>query len=349
VRLPSLATGADDSFQGTPLGPAALHAVEQTRRCGFDIDDPFGARLAFELIAEAAAELPLPGAGQTLARLRGLAAVGTVDVTLGRLVEAHADAVAILAELEGPAPKPGERWGVWAAEGPQSTVQVQVAEAGWLLTGTKPWCSGAGLCTHALVTVPGPDGPALCAIALEPATSRPRTGTWQSVGLAGSATEPVEFDGAPAIRVGAAGSYLTRAGFWHGAIGVAAVWWGGAAGVAAPLYEAVAAGRAHPHAAAHLGAIEVLLESSAALLRQAAAGMDADPGMVGERAALTVRAAVEAAATEIIDRTGRALGPAPLCYDRAHSRRVADLAVYIRQTHAERDLERLAALAVGLK
>jgi len=123
----------------------------------------------------------------------------------------------------------------------------------------------------------------------------------------------------------------------------------GAVGVATPLYEAVAAGRAHAHAVAHLGVIEMLLESSAALLRQAAAEMDKSPGEVDERVALTVRAAVDSAATETIERVGRALGPGPLCNDRAHARRVTDLGVYLRQTHAERDLERIAILAAGQK
>ena len=349
MRLPSLATNDDAFSQELLLGQAARDAVRHTRAVGFDLDDPSGAGMAFESMADVAADIPLPAGGRTLARLSALASVGAADLALGRLIEAHTDAVAILTELDGPVPQPRQRWGVWAAEGPQATVQARACEGGHSLSGTKPWCSGAGLCTHALVTAPGPDGPGLWAVALEPATSRPRTGGWQSVGLSGTATETVEFIEAPATLVGKPGNYLTRSGFWHGAIGVAAVWWGGAAGVATPLYEAVAAGRVHPHAVAHLGAIEVLLEASAALLRQAADVMDKDPGEVGERLALTVRAAVDSAATEIIERVGRALGPAPLCNDRAHARRVADLGVYLRQTHAERDLERIAVLAADQK
>jgi hypothetical protein len=41
---------------------------------------------------------------------------------------------------------------------------------------------------------------------------------------------------------------------------------------------------------------------------------------------------------------GRALGPAPLATDREHAQRVADLTVYLRQHHAERDLARLGEL-----
>jgi hypothetical protein len=43
-------------------------------------------------------------------------------------------------------------------------------------------------------------------------------------------------------------------------------------------------------------------------------------------------------------RVGRALGAGPLGHNEAHSRRVADLTVYLRQHHAERDLAALGAL-----
>ncbi len=58
-----------------------------------------------------------------------------------------------------------------------------------------------------------------------------------------------------------------------------------------------------------------------------------------------MRARVEAGATEILDRVGRALGPGPMVTDAVHARRVADLPVYLRQSHAERDLATLGELA----
>ncbi len=62
---------------------------------------------------------------------------------------------------------------------------------------------------------------------------------------------------------------------------------------------------------------------------------------------MIVRAAVERSATETLERVGRALGAGPLCHDRAHARRVADLTVYLRQSHAESDLEALGRLVTG--
>ncbi|MGH7697581.1 MAG: acyl-CoA dehydrogenase, partial [Candidatus Dormibacteria bacterium] len=52
-----------------------------------------------------------------------------------------------------------------------------------------------------------------------------------------------------------------------------------------------------------------------------------------------VRSVVEQGASRVLEVTGRALGPGPLTQDRRHSRRVADLTIYLRQSHAERDLE----------
>ena len=49
-------------------------------------------------------------------------------------------------------------------------------------------------------------------------------------------------------------------------------------------------------------------------------------------------------AAEVATRVGRALGPAPYATDAAHAQRVADLEVYIRQDHAERDLATLGEL-----
>jgi hypothetical protein len=57
------------------------------------------------------------------------------------------------------------------------------------------------------------------------------------------------------------------------------------------------------------------------------------------RTARRVRAVVEQAVTEVVERVGRALGPGPLAGDAEHAKRVGDLQLYVRQSHAERDLE----------
>lgn len=46
-------------------------------------------------------------------------------------------------------------------------------------------------------------------------------------------------------------------------------------------------------------------------------------------------------------RVGHALGPAPLAFDEDHARRVADLELYVRQHHAERDLAQLGSAVLS--
>ena len=50
---------------------------------------------------------------------------------------------------------------------------------------------------------------------------------------------------------------------------------------------------------------------------------------------------------EVIARVGNALGPGPLALDREHAQRVADLQVFVRQHHAERDLAALGELVTA--
>jgi hypothetical protein len=312
----------------------------------------FAAAVAFGRL-----DLPRPGGGRTWERWAALADLAGEDLSLARLSEGHADALAILAELgpaeSGPAesgtvpPPGGSRWGVWAAQPPGPGLTASRAAAGWRLDGIKRYCSGARSCTHALVTAAAPDGTRLFAVATDDLA--PVAGTWPATGMAASDTLDVEFTGIAAEPVGGPGGYTDRPGFAHGGAGVAACWYGGARGVGQTLLTAAAKRDVGPHALAHLGAVDIALQTARDALARAAAEIDADPAdreHGGWRRALRVRALVEATATEVMARVGRALGAGPLCHDEAHARRVADLTVYLRQHHAERDLAEIGALAV---
>lgn len=300
-------------------------------------------------IDSGALDLPLPGGGETAQRWRRLAGLAEVDIVAARLAEAHTDAVAIMAELGAYDAKPGRLWGVWAAESRDAVLNAHGGGDATTLDGTKVWCSGAGLCTHALVTARLDSGErGLFAVDLGHNGAQPLPSGWRNPGMAESDTRSVQFSNVPAVPVGRPGDYLSRPGFWHGAIGVAACWLGGARAVAAPLYERATEDSADPHILAHLGAVDAALAAGEAMLAYAGAAIDDDPlnrkGMA-ETIALRTRAVAETAVEASIARTGRALGPAPLCQDGAHAKRVADLTIYVRQSHAERDLERLGQLA----
>lgn len=312
-----------------------------------------------DLIARNGLAVPLPGRGDTVQRWRVLAQLAQEDLDVARLAEAHLDALAIVAELGGEsAAGPDRRWAVWAAEAPPGGVIARPGcGATWLLTGVKRWCSGAAVCTDALVTAQTDDGSRLFAVDLTGPGVHPRAGGWRGVGMVGAGTEDVELAVAPAVAVGEPGAYLRRVGFWLGAAGVAACWYGGAVAVGRMLWQAARRRDLNPHALAHLGAVDATLSSAAAVLWEAAAAADrhGDPAADdvvsvadAQRRALQVRAVVEAAATDTIGRVGRALGPAPLATDAGHSQRVADLTVYLRQSHAERDLAALGDLVTAV-
>lgn len=294
-------------------------------------------------------ELPLPASGRTAERWQRLAELAAENIVAARVAEAHVDAVAILHELGGKPPEPGQLWSVWAAEAPDAVLTATDIRGAYLLNGTKVWCPGAGFCTHALVTARRDDGtPGLFAVTVTDPTVKALPSTWWNAGMAGSDTRPVQFTNTHAVAVGDPGDYLIRPGFWHGAIGVAACWLGGARRVADPLYRCAASQSADAYSLAHLGAVDAALAAGDAMLAAAAAQVDADPfdrAGTAQLLARRVRTVVEHAVDEAITRPGRALGPGPLCQDGRHAQRVADLSIYIRQSHAERDLAELGRLA----
>jgi alkylation response protein AidB-like acyl-CoA dehydrogenase len=297
--------------------------------------------------------VPLPASGKTATRWEFLASAAAVDLTVARVLEPHLDAVAILAEaaaadrahLANPVSGEGQTWGVFASEGPASTLAATLADGQWQLTGVKPWCSIAADLARALITADTPAGKALFAIDLTHPGVRVQVVDWISRGLAAVPSGPIELTGVPAVMVGSPGWYLERPGFWWGGIGVAACWYGGSVGLARTAWEATR-NRPIPSALTYLGRVDIALHQARAALAEAARLADdnhssTDPA----RVAMRVRGVVAAAAETTLREVGQLLGPGPLAFDEPHARRVADLTVYVRQHHADRDL---AGLGQGL-
>ncbi|CAN5162145.1 acyl-CoA dehydrogenase [soil metagenome] len=291
--------------------------------------------------------LPSPGDGYTRYLWETLAAIAAEDVTAARVVEPHLDALAILAqaasddyapEVDAPA---SSTWGVFAAEQPGTELTATHTSRGWMLNGTKPWCSLAGKLTHALVTAWLANGDRqLFAVTLDDRGITIPAHTWQATGLAAVTSGPVEFVQVPAVPVGAPGWYLKRSGFAWGGMGVAACWWGGASGVARTMLQRYAAKDPDQVGSLHVGAVDSALYAGQLALRHAAEAVDAGRATGDEGALLEsrTRTIVAGSAETVIHHVAHALGPAPLALDAAHARRVADLSLYIRQHHGERDV-----------
>ncbi len=282
--------------------------------------------------------LPAPGEGATRELWEALATLAAYDLAAARAVEPHLDALAIVRQAGAVVPgTEGFTWGVFAAEGGDDPLQAKEEAGGWRLDGTKPWCSLASRLDAALVTAILADGARrLFAVPLTHPGVRTDDSAWRARGLTEIPSGPVHFAAVPATPVGEAGWYLRRPGFEWGGIGVAACWYGGAVGLARTVFAAVAASPG-PDALKpmHLGAIDAAVGDARRALAEAAAAVDA--GASDRILAKRVRHTVARCCEEIVRRSGHALGPAPLALDGAHAKRVADLELYVRQHHAEKD------------
>lgn len=291
--------------------------------------------------------LPLPGQGQTLQRWQILAQVAGCDLALAKLFEGHTDALAILAECGAPELADDGIWGVYAAEPPDARVEI-VDRAGdqLRLRGRKAWCSGALQIDRALITAWDQDKqPQLVAIDLSDPSLTLAADHWQARGMASTASADILFDDSLGTAVGQPGQYLARPGFWHGGAGIAACWYGAAQALATYLHAHCAKPSPEPHAAAHLGAVDAALLGASAALRQCAGWIDQQPTADASLQVRRTRAQVEQAVDGVIRHVGRALGATPFCRNSHFARLSADLPVFLRQSHAERDL---AALGVQL-
>ena len=306
---------------------------------------PEDLRRRFDALVDAPFEPPPPGSGRTMTRFAELWAVAHDDLSLARLAEAHADAVAILHE-DGRTPLPGARYAVWASEAPGRRLSAELDADGWRLSGMKRFCSGLGHVTHALVTADTPDDTALFEIPVQTAGPEARIDTsgWGTEAFAATLTGTLHLDRLhlpPTAVVGGPGWYVRRPGFWHGAIGVAACWAGGAAALVSAHDQLDVR---DSHRAAHAGAMRSDVWEMRAVLERAAADIDRDPldqTRAGMARALAVRFVIERATSDVIRRFGASTGPVPRAFDAHIARRCAELQLYLLQSHAERDMEAL--------
>ena len=230
--------------------------------------------------------------GPTWHRFATLADWASVDLSLGRLCEGHSDALAILAEAGRHAVE-GASYGVWASRSGAATTFAERSGDGWVLSGAKEFCSGSGSIDRALVTAVTGEGYLLFDINVPDQVVSQVEGSWPAVGMARSESRTLHFGG-PIIPddavVGGAEFYLERAGFWFGAVGVAACWFGGAVGLVNGLIDWI-----NPEPddlqLADLGAIFSELETMRYTLKSVARAIDDDPSDLAGQAQVRALAA----------------------------------------------------------
>ncbi|MBD1592862.1 hypothetical protein HC744_12550 [Arthrobacter sp. S1_S22] len=329
------------------------------------------------LAQEAGNEWPRPGEGNTALLWELLATVAALDVAAARVFEPHLDALAILAQAGHDPARASGAWGVFAAEGAGMRLAAESNGSGVLLSGAKPWCSLAQVLDHAVVTAHTDDGGrAAFAVDLRHAGVTCEEPEWVARGLQEIPSGTVRFDRVPAEPLQGTNWYFSRPGFAWGGMGVAACWLGGAVGIARDYRDSLRAGRLSGRepdqvALASLGELDRTLTSALQYLAGAAEGIDrqgqasteqvsteqvpADQGPPQQwnagrvtpwSDALRVRATCAAAVERVMSVVGSNRGPGPLAFDRTYAKRMADLALYVRQHHGMRDDAQLGSLTL---
>ena len=317
------------------------------------------------LAVEAGNTWPRPGEGRTVLLWELLASVAAIDVAAARVLEPHLDAVAILSQsahafpgMEAKREGAGDgAWGVFAAEAPAARLDAHPAGVGFVLTGSKPWCSLAGSLDCAVITAHTDDGGrAAFAVNLRHPGVACEEPQWIARGLREIPSGTVHFNEVLARPLGGTGWYHSRPGFAWGGMGVAACWLGGAVGVARDFRNGLRAGAEAGRepdqvALAALGEVDRTLTAALQYLARAAAAVDDHTleGAAGQSVwshAQRVRGTSAAAVERVLHLVGANRGPGPLAFDEPYAKRMADLALYVRQHHGARDDAQLGRLAL---
>ena len=287
--------------------------------------------------------------------LRLLYETGRADLPLGRLFEGHVDALQIVTRY-GTADQrtsaaeivAAGAMGVWNADLTDETLRLD----GFQLSGGKSYASGAGILSHALVTVEREGGRQLILLDLARTPPAIDQSFWNVVGMQRSETHIVRWDTAaihPCDLVGDPGDYVREPWFSGGALRFAAVQAGGIAALVDRTRDhLLAANRGDdPHQAGRLAALYASAEAAAGAIRSAADGWFGD-----EAARLPLVAAARAAVYEAggwaIGITQEAVGAQALFVDHPLSATITDLSMYLRQPGPDAQRMRVgAAVAAG--
>jgi len=139
-------------------------------------------------------------------------------------------------------------------------------------------------------------------------------------------------------------------------MGVAACWLGGAVGVARDFRDGLLAGadagrEPDQLALAALGEVDRTIAAALQYLARTAAriddgslGADGNGSAWGE--AQRIRGTVAAVVERVLYLVGSNRGPGPLAFDEKYAKRMADLALYVRQHHGARDDAQLGRLVL---
>lgn len=288
--------------------------------------------------------------GDTQAGSRLLRRIGRANLSVGRIVEGHANALRLI-RLYGTSDQQASQlsiaagggvFGVWGADGHDPVGFTTTKGDRGVLSGAKMFCSGLGILSVAVVPVKTEAGPLLL-LARVGDPDRSDASAWDVSGMRATASGRYDLAGGAAEALGQPGDYLREPHFEGGIWRYCALHCGGlealAEGVRQHLLSRGQYGQAQQEA--RLAQLVLLAQtarlwveaSSTAVERAAITGGDAVPAAVTQ--ALLARQTVETACIEGIALTERAMGTAAFAASSDADRIRRDLAFFLRQANLD--------------
>lgn len=313
----------------------------QSRAGALDRDAAFPAEEIARLRAAGALTPPLPVLGfakaDELAAFLGL--IGQGNLSVGRILEAHVNALHLIARYGSAARREDDRlYALWVTDPATDALRMRRSGNVIFLKGGKQFCSGAGHATGAVVTARDENGDTrMLVVPLgigETVTPLPSP----LHGMRAAVTGAVDFTGCEVSEVallGDVGDYLREPDFSTGA-------WRGSAVAAGGLHALLDHGMTQlresgrldsPHGQSRLGEMIIARETSRFWV-EASARVAEDPDLDSGHRVATVglaRIAVEAACLDAMRLMQRSLGLSAFRQGNPVELICRDLATYLRQ------------------
>ena len=341
--------------------------IPQTRRAALELDRnaAFPAQEVNQLRQLGALAAPVPvalgglGTGTepegALPLMQVLRLIGRGSLSLGRLYEAHVNALhlifrygtAVQASRAANDALEGHLFALWVTDAPDAPLFLDDL---FLLRGAKFPCSGAGYATRALVTARRPSGEArMLVISLRPG-EHAEPSAWDAHGMRATASGRVTLDGLrtdPASLIGIAGDYLREPDFSAGAWRTSAVTLGGLEALVDELRRHLVARsrESDPHQLTRVGEALIAQETAHLWVRSAAQLAEASDADASDIACAVnlARIAVEKACLDAIRIVQRALGLSGFRRGELTELLYRDLSIYLRQPAPDEALTEAAA------
>jgi alkylation response protein AidB-like acyl-CoA dehydrogenase len=285
-----------------------------------------------------------------LVLVQALRATSRLDLSAGRILEGHVNAVRLVA-MHGTAPqlarvgaivRRGGMLGIWAADAPGQRATLTHGT----LAGIKAFCSGAGALQAAIVVCTHQGGRQMVLVeALDEA--RIDRAAWHPTGMEASESFSVCLDGmvvAPPDLVGGVNDYVAEPAFSAGHWRILALQLGGIEAIAGGLRRHLRDSGRGDGAAQRLRLADALIAAETARLwvQQAALlaeAEDADAPLAVAHVGLA-RLAVRRAAEQVIALAQQGVGLAAMLAPHPLEHQARDLATLLRQPDPDGALER---------